>query len=157
MSSENAAGDPGEIRVGDAERRAVIERLEIAHSDGQIDLDELDERSKAAVAARTRSDLTALTADLPTSSSAGAGALASAPAATPARRSQDGEAKVARSMFKNAVRGFVFVALICNIVWLATSLGNDEGFDNYWPIWPMMGLSIAVIGTYFNYQRAKDQ
>lgn len=158
MTSEiPAGGDSNSIRVGDAERRAVIERLELAHSDGQIDLDELDERSKAAVAARTRGDLTALTSDLPNSSSAGAGALTAASAATPAARpSHSGEAKVAYSMFKNALRGFIFVALICNAVWLATSIGSDEGFDNYWPIWPMLGLGIAVGGTFFNYQRAKD-
>ncbi len=156
MSNENSPGVPDDVRVGDAERRAVIERLELAHSDGQIDLGELDERSKAAVEARTRGDLKALTSDLPTSSTAGAGALAPAAASTPARTANSAEVKTAHDQFKNAVRGFVFVALICNVIWLATSLSGDEGFRNYWPIWPMLGLGIAVGGTFFNYQRAKD-
>ena len=56
---------PGELRVSDAERAAVQERLRRAVGDGQLDLHEFDERVQAVWAARTRGELVRVTADLP--------------------------------------------------------------------------------------------
>jgi hypothetical protein len=55
---------PG-IRVSHADRDRVVEVLRDAAGDGRLTGDELDERVEAALAARTGSDLAALTADLP--------------------------------------------------------------------------------------------
>ncbi|MDL5154575.1 DUF1707 SHOCT-like domain-containing protein [Actinomycetospora termitidis] len=57
--------NPPEPRIGDRERREVDERLRRAHDDGMITLSEYDERAQACYAARYRSDLMPLTADLP--------------------------------------------------------------------------------------------
>ncbi|MEJ2869626.1 DUF1707 domain-containing protein [Actinomycetospora sp. OC33-EN08] len=54
-----------EPRIGDRERREVDERLRRAHDDGMLTLAEYDERAQAVYAARFRSDLAPLTADLP--------------------------------------------------------------------------------------------
>ena len=54
-----------EVRVGDRERRAVDARLQEALADGVLTLTEYDERAAGCWAARTRSDLDALTRDLP--------------------------------------------------------------------------------------------
>lgn len=54
-----------EKRIGDRERREVDERLRAAEADGMLTLLEYDERSRQCFAARTRSELAALTADLP--------------------------------------------------------------------------------------------
>ena len=54
-----------EKRIGDSERRAVDGRLQQAHADGVLTLIEYDERSAQCWAARTRSELDALTVDLP--------------------------------------------------------------------------------------------
>lgn len=54
-----------ELRIGDRERRETDERLRVAHDDGMLTLDEYEERSGQCWAARTRSDLDALTRDLP--------------------------------------------------------------------------------------------
>lgn len=59
------AGEGPSIRVGDAERRAVDERLQRAHGEGRLTLAEYEERAASAWAARTRADLGALTSDLP--------------------------------------------------------------------------------------------
>ena len=54
-----------DLRASDAEREATVARLHQALGDGFLDLDETDERVAAAYAARHRSELTPLTADIP--------------------------------------------------------------------------------------------
>jgi uncharacterized protein DUF1707 len=56
---------PEEMRVSDAERGVVQERLRRAHDIGQLDLGEFDDRVKSVWAARTRGELERVTADLP--------------------------------------------------------------------------------------------
>jgi hypothetical protein len=53
------------IRASDGERQAVVDRLHEALGEGRLDLDETDSRVAAAYAARYRSDLEPLLADLP--------------------------------------------------------------------------------------------
>jgi Domain of unknown function (DUF1707) len=60
------------IRVSDAERNAVTERLATHYSDGRLDQAEFDERVSRAMAAKTRGDLEGLFDDLPDPESAGA-------------------------------------------------------------------------------------
>ncbi|HEY2193032.1 MAG TPA: DUF1707 domain-containing protein [Actinomycetospora sp.] len=57
--------ESGELRIGDRERREIDDRLRAAHDAGMITLVEYDERAKAAYAARFRSELVPLVADLP--------------------------------------------------------------------------------------------
>ncbi len=56
---------PRELRVSDAERQAVVRRLERGLQEGRLTIIEFDERTQAAYAARTRSELEELTEDLP--------------------------------------------------------------------------------------------
>lgn len=71
MTSELPAGEgsPGgakpELRASHADRDQVVEILRVAAGDGRLTADELDQRLEAALTARTHSELTALTADLP--------------------------------------------------------------------------------------------
>jgi DUF1707 SHOCT-like domain len=55
-----------ELRASDADREQVVEVLRRAASDGQLTVDELEERVPSAYAARTRKELEHLTADLST-------------------------------------------------------------------------------------------
>jgi len=57
--------DPGELRVSDAEREAVVERLREASVEGRLTLAELTERTEAAYLAVTYRELAQVTADLP--------------------------------------------------------------------------------------------
>lgn len=57
--------EPPDLRVSDADREQVAERLREAAGEGRLTVDELDERVEAAYAARTGADLAPLTADLP--------------------------------------------------------------------------------------------
>jgi hypothetical protein len=56
---------PPDLRVSDADRERIAERLREAAGEGRLTVEELDERLDAAYAARTGSDLAPLTADLP--------------------------------------------------------------------------------------------
>ncbi len=75
---------PEDLRVSDAERQAVQDRLQVAQSVGQLDIHEFDERVQSAWAARTRGELEWVTADLPVPPPASS--VASPPARRPARR-----------------------------------------------------------------------
>lgn len=61
--------DDGRIRASDADRDKVVDMLRGAYAEGRLSLEEFDERTTAAYAAKTWSALRELTADLP----AGAG------------------------------------------------------------------------------------
>ncbi len=57
--------DPPDLRVSDADRERVAERLRDAAGEGRLTIDELDERVESAYAARTAAELAELTTDLP--------------------------------------------------------------------------------------------
>lgn len=70
--------NPG-MRVSDAERAAVTDRLAKHYGEGRLDQAEFDERMEKAMTAKTQSDFSGLFADLPGSEAAG-------PAPRPRRR-----------------------------------------------------------------------
>ena len=57
--------DDGGIRASDADREHVVEILREAYSAGRLTLEEFDERTTTAFAAKTWGGLRALTRDLP--------------------------------------------------------------------------------------------
>jgi len=59
--------EPRDIRAGDRDRDAVVQRLQEAFADGRLDDEEFDHRTRAALTARLSSDLAVLTSDLPES------------------------------------------------------------------------------------------
>jgi hypothetical protein len=56
---------PPDVRASDADREAIVTRLQTAVGEGRIDLDEFGQRADAAYAAVTRAELELLVADLP--------------------------------------------------------------------------------------------
>ena len=74
-----------ELRASDGDRERVADHLRRAAGDGQLTMDELDERLQETHAARTRSDLVRLTADLQPIDGAGAADAELAPAGGPGR------------------------------------------------------------------------
>ena len=57
--------EPESVRASDSERDAAASRLQAAFAEGRLDDTEFDERMRAALTARTRTDLARLTTDLP--------------------------------------------------------------------------------------------
>ena len=62
MDNDSAAR---RIRIGHAERDAVIEQLRVAAGEGRLEVEELTDRMEAAAAAKTFGDLDPLVEDLP--------------------------------------------------------------------------------------------
>jgi hypothetical protein len=62
-------GSPPEVRASHADRDRVVDLLRVAAGNGLLTAAELDERLEAALSARTLSELSTLTADLPPSRS----------------------------------------------------------------------------------------
>ena len=71
MSEQDSSGSG--VRASDAERDAVVGRLNRAVGEGRLTMDEFSERLELAYAARTRGDLDPLLRDLPAGSGAASG------------------------------------------------------------------------------------
>jgi hypothetical protein len=63
-------------RASDRERDAVVQRVQDAFAEGRLDDAEFDERTRAALTARTQADLDTLLADLPAATGGTAPAVA---------------------------------------------------------------------------------
>ncbi len=79
-----------ELRASDGDRERAADHLRAAAGDGQLTMEELDERLHAAHLARTRGDLERLTADLQPVEDAGGVAPATRPGGFSVRRGQGG-------------------------------------------------------------------
>ena len=110
-----------ELRVSDADRDRVAERLRAAAGEGRLTSDELEERLESAFSARTGTELEPLVADLPE------------PAGAPPRRESR------RLWDSEHVRAYVGVSVMLVVIWALT------GADYFWPIWPILGWGIGVV------------
>lgn len=69
-SSRASYANPN-MRISDAERTEVADRLSLHYSDGRLDQEEFDRRLHQAMSAVTQADLNGLFADLPDATQAG--------------------------------------------------------------------------------------
>ena len=126
------------LRASDADREIVHRALGNAYADGRLSREEFDQRSDAALNARTLSELPALLAD-----------LVPVPA-TPERvpgTSQGAAALEARAVAayrsdrREAAWGFVSASMVCWVIWWVTSGGG--GFP--WPVFVMLGTGLHLL------------
>jgi hypothetical protein len=118
------SADPG-LRVGDAERGQVIDQLAEHHAAGRLTLEEFEDRMAAAWTARTGADLAVLVKDLPP--------------APPAPRAARPAAAV-RPWLDAPTRTYLLVIGLLWLVWLVSGAGYP------WPVWPMLGWGVGVLG-----------
>jgi len=111
------------LRVGDAERGQVVDQLADHHAAGRLTLPEFEERMTAAWTARTGAELEALVRDLP----------------APARPAPRAPA-LPRPRLDAQARTYLAVMALLWLIWLVTGAGYP------WPVWPMLGWGIGVIG-----------
>ena len=111
---------PDDVRISDADRHAVAERLRAAHDDGFIDLSEFDERVAEVWRMRTRGEMGRVTRDLP----------------APRRRRNDG------LVFADSAGGIAMKVLA--VIWLCITavavsgwgvLSLTAGIESPWFLW----------------------
>ena len=108
-----------QLRVSDAERQAVTDRLAQHYGDGRLDQAEFDDRVGRAMTAKTRADLDGLFHDLPGLDGTAGSGLAGAPGA-PDRRARR-QPRHRHGLLKVAL--FVVIVLIAaqaihSLLWL---------------------------------------
>ena len=109
------------LRVADADRDRVAERLRRAAGEGRLAPEELEERLEAAFAARTQADLAPLVADLP---------------AEPPRRVRP----TRRGGGHGELREFAATSILLVAIWALTGAGY------FWPVWPILGWGVFALG-----------
>ena len=109
-----------------------MEQLRHAHSEGRLDLAELDERTASAYAARTYRELAKITDDLPTTGGVPARVAAPSPPAKADGQTVD-RSKANRGL-RAAATAWLAVSLINVVIWGIVSITAAE-FVYPWWIW----------------------
>jgi hypothetical protein len=121
------------IRAGDRERERTADQLGSALAQGYLAMGEYETRLQAAFAAHTTAELALLVADLP---------LAQLRRNDPRRR--QARRAAARRGAQIHLAGYLAMVVIVLTVWLA--VGLTAGAWYFWPIWPILGAGIGVVG-----------
>ncbi|MGI8694604.1 MAG: DUF1707 domain-containing protein [Geodermatophilaceae bacterium] len=114
------------IRASDADREQVARILRAAAGEGMLSLGEADERLAALYAARFRSELAPLTADLP---DGGRSLLENTAEARAAARA-------------GLFRHFLTVSVVAGLLVTLWAL-SDAPF--FWPVWPLAFMAFSVL------------
>ncbi len=135
--------EQGAMRVSDADRAQVADRLARAHGEGRLTLVEYDERVRAAHGAVVRDDLAPLLTDLPAEVGPTAGPRSPAGAPAP-RLSVPPGFPVPPGGLRGAVAAWAVVSVLNVLIWLAVVLGTGT-FVYPWWIWVAgpWGLALA--------------
>jgi hypothetical protein len=124
---------PSSVRAGDRERETTATQLGSALAQGYLDMAEYESRLQAAFAAHATAELHALVADLPL---------------TQLRRNDPRRREARRAAARRSVHlhlaGYLAMVVIVLTVWLA--VGLSAGAWYFWPIWPILGAGIGVVG-----------
>jgi hypothetical protein len=120
----------GQLRVGDADREQVADQLAEHHAAGRLTLAELEERLTTVWSARTGDELAATLVDLPVQR------RTAQPA--PSRRPYNLVAGLPTQLIS-------YLAVMAGLwlIWALTGAGYP------WPIWPMLGWGLGLLGCHF--------
>lgn len=128
------------VRVSDAEREAVAQRLRTAAADGRLTLAEADERQALAYAARVHDDLAPLTADLPGPEPE---------VVVPPRGLRGLDPAARRRLAVHAGVGLA-VAVLLLVRFAGGPVDLDGDGPRPWPLWPIFWIAVSVA---FHYRR----
>jgi hypothetical protein len=120
-------------RAGDREREKTASQLGSALAQGYLEMDEYETRLQSAFAAHTTAELRQLVADLP---------LGQLRRNDPRRR--EARRAAARRGVQMHLAGYLAMVVVVLTVWLA--VGLTAGAWYFWPIWPILGAGIGLIG-----------
>lgn len=120
----------GDMRASDADRDVAAEVINAAFSDGRLDSIEHGERLAGVLQAKRLGELVPLLGDITV-------AARPQPPQTPVRRVRGA-----------AIRSWLGLAVLFNVIWLMSWLLSGSEPFYYWPIWPMIGTGIPVVAAY---------
>ena len=115
---------PSDVRASDADRERAVDLLRDHAAQGRLDADELADRVGRAYSATKRSELAALTTDLPS--------------IEPIRATRQ------RRPLVTALRGELGAFVLVNVLLIAVWAASGAGY--FWPIWPLLGWGIGIVG-----------
>jgi hypothetical protein len=121
------------IRAGDRDREKTANLLGQALSQGYLDMAEYERRVQSTFATHTTAELSQLVADLP---------LAYLRRIDPHRRAA--RQRAARMSVRLHLAGYLTMVVIVLTVWLAVALSAGAWY--FWPIWPILGAGIGLLG-----------
>jgi len=136
-----------QLRPSDADRSYVESTLHAARTEGRITETELVERVERTSSANTLGELLTLIDDVsvPTVAGPDSNRLPVAATLTPQpviRPVPPDFRRGARIAIPRAVVSWLALAMLFNVIWLFSSGPGSY----YWPIWPMLGTVMPVIG-----------
>jgi hypothetical protein len=120
------------MRVGDADRERVAERLRVALEEGRLSFYEYDDRVREAYAAKTYSELDRLLVDLPTPAPASVAVPVTGTVRWPDQRGRYPGAT--RRWLAERWGGWLSAVSISTGIWGVISLLSG-GLTYFWPVW----------------------
>jgi hypothetical protein len=120
-----------EMRAGDTEREAAIERLTAALGEQRLDVTEYDARLKKITDASTTSEVDSVVNDLPVTREQ-------------AERSRTETSRATRNKLLKEWGQWAAVTILLVAIWGATSLGSGEPMQ-FWPAVPSGVWAIILI------------
>jgi hypothetical protein len=121
------------VRAGDQDRERTANQLGQALAQGYLAFEEYENRLQTTFAAHTTAQLRELVADLP---------LGQLRRNDPQR--QAARRRAARLGVQLHLGAYLAMVVIVLAVWLA--VGLTAGAWYFWPIWPILGAGIGVVG-----------
>jgi hypothetical protein len=125
--------DESRLRVSDADREAVVSRLQDALAEGRLTPEEFTERLDGAYAARLRGELDRLAADLPPRAELRPAVTRSVGRQPPGERAPARPDRSARAL-RAAWAAWGTAVAVNVVIWFLVSLsGGDLAY--FWPMW----------------------
>jgi signal transduction histidine kinase len=122
------------MRAGDSDRELVAEILCEQHHAGRLDSDELEQRLERCLAAKSQSELDAITADLPTR-----GAHRWAPRGRPGQQVADPDGRATIRGMRRVLRDLAgLIAILVLAIWALSGGGY------FWPAWAWFGMGVPL-------------
>lgn len=133
-----------EIRVGDNERSAALDRLGTLFADGYLDVGEFEERTGQAAVARTRGELDLLFDDLPAEPVA---LEKQAPSEVELDEKLAAKRKLDTAIYTTLIGGLA--------VFFVLQIGLD--LDYAWVVWPVVGILAIAWYAVFDISDEEDE
>ena len=121
------------VRAGDRDREKTAHLLGQALAQGYLDMSEYEHRVQKTFASHTNAELRELMADLP---------WAYLRRTDPQRRAA--RQRAARMSVRLHLAGYLLMVFVVLTVWLTVALTTGAWY--FWPIWPILGAGIGLLG-----------